>query len=291
MPVDDGANPWAERRVLCYAHQGGAREGPSSTMWALRAAVAAGADALELDVHATADGHLVVCHDATVERTTDGSGAIASLELADLQALDNAYWWVPGEVVDHERPVTEYPLRGRAPGDHSLRIATLAEVLDAFPETLLNLDIKQTAPAVIPYEEPLAEALRAHGRRDDVIVASFNDLATDAFRRFAPEIGTSAGMLAVAEIWRAAHHGEVLADVPYVALQVPVVAAGITVLDEVLVAAAHARGLAVHVWTIDDPGEMARLVELGVDGIMSDVPSAVVQVLAATGVTYRRRRD
>ena len=279
-------NPWLARRVLCYAHQGGAREGPSSTMWALHHAVANGADALELDVHATADGHLVVCHDATVDRTTERSGAIASMSLAQLRTLDNAYWWVPGEVVDHDREPGEYPMRGRGPRDPRFRIATLDEVLDAFPTTLLNLDIKQTAPVVAPYEEALARTLRAHSRADDVIVASFNDFATDAFRTFAPDIGTSAGTMAVAGFWRAAHSGESLPDLPHVALQVPVETGGLTVLDDVLLAAAHEQGLAVHAWTIDDPEEMQALVTLGVDGIMSDVPTQVVAVLRAAGARY-----
>lgn len=283
-------NPWVDRRVLCYAHQGGAREAPSSTLLALQQAVDAGADALELDVHASADGHLVVCHDPTVDRTTEASGAIAAMTLAELRRLDNAYWWVPGSVVDHDRPPSDYPLRGRAPDDASLGIATLDEVLEAFPDTYLNLDIKQTAPVVPAYEEALAATLRAHRRRDDVIVASFNDASTDAFRTFAPEIGTSAGIAGTAEFWRAAHEGGELPDLPHVALQVPVETAGITVLDEVLVAAAHDRGLAVHAWTIDDPAEMARLVDLGVDGIMSDVPSVVVSVLADKGVRYSARR-
>ncbi|MHB8467189.1 MAG: glycerophosphodiester phosphodiesterase [Acidimicrobiales bacterium] len=279
-------NPWLARRVLCYAHQGGAREGPSSTMWALEHAVAAGADALELDVHATVDGRLVVCHDATVDRTTEASGAIAAMTLEELRRLDNAYWWVPGEVVDHERGADEYPMRGRAPVDPSLRIATLEEVLEAFPHTFLNLDIKQTAPLVAPYEETLAKVLRDYGRVDDVIVASFNDAATDAFRRFAPEIGTSAGTLAVAEFWRAVHHGGTMPALAHVALQVPVETAGITVLDDAFVVAAHEHGVAVHAWTIDEPDDMAGLVRLGVDAIMSDVPSVVVDVVTRAGARY-----
>jgi len=256
-------------------------------MWTLRQAVAEGADALELDVHATADHRLVVCHDPTVDRTTAASGAIAAMTLEEIQQLDNAYWWVPGSVVDHDRPAADYPLRGRAPDDASLRIATLDEVLDEFTGVFLNLDIKQTAPVVPAYEEALAEALRRHGRRDDVIVASFNDASTEAFRRSAPDVGTSAGMLGVAEFWRAAHAGESLPDLAHVALQVPVQTAGVTILDDVLVAAAHEQGLAVHAWTIDDEAEMGCLVDLGVDGIMSDVPSVVVSVLARKGVTYR----
>lgn len=256
-------------------------------MWTLRRAVEAGADALELDVHATADHHLVVCHDPTVDRTTPATGAIAAMTLDEVRRLDNAHWWIPGSVVEHDRPDEDYPLRGRAPADASLRIATLEEVLEEFSGVFLNLDIKQTAPVVPAYEEALAEMLRRHGRHDDVIVASFNDASTEAFRRFAPEIGTSAGINGVAEFWRAAHLGAPVPDLAHVALQVPVQTAGVTVLDEVFVTAAHDHGLAVHAWTIDDPAEMARLVEIGVDGIMSDLPSVVVSVLAEKGVSYR----
>ncbi len=162
-----------ERRVLNYAHQGGAREGPSSTLLALQQAVAAGADALELDVHATADRQLVVCHDATVDRTTDGTGAIADLALTDMEELDNAYWWIPGEVVAPGHDDYEYVYRGRAMFETSLRIATLREVLEQFGEVFLNLDIKQTAPAVEPYEALLAGAaarVRPPRRRDRGVV-------------------------------------------------------------------------------------------------------------------------
>jgi glycerophosphoryl diester phosphodiesterase len=280
------AGPWLDRRVLCYAHQGGAREGPSSTMWAMQRALAAGADAFELDVHATADGHLVVCHDPTVDRTTAAQGSISAMTLAQLRELDNAYWWVPGSVVEPGRPDADYPLRGRAPSDQALGIATLDEVLDAFPGVILNLDIKQTAPVVAPYEESVARCLREHGRRDDVIVASFNDGITAAFRAFAPEIATSAGMLGVADFWRAAHAGDAIPEVPYVALQIPVRTAGVTVCDDVLVAAAHRAGVAVHVWTIDDADEMRQLIDLGIDGIMTDVPSVAVSVLDAAAARW-----
>ena len=281
------ASPWLQRRVLCYAHQGGAREGPSSTLYAMERAVAAGADALELDVHATADGHVVVCHDATVDRTTDGHGAISALSLARLRQLDNAYWWVPGFVVAPGRPAAEYPLRGRAPAAREFGVVTLDEVLEAFPGVVLNLDIKQTAPVVPAYEEAVVRILRSHRRTDDVIVASFNDASTEAVRELAPEIATSAGTLGVAAFWRAAHAGEIPGPTPFVALQVPVQTAGVTVCDATLVDAAHRAGLAVHVWTIDDRDEMARLLDLGVDGIMSDVPTAAVEVIAAAGARWR----
>lgn len=114
-------NPWLSRRVLNYAHQGGAKEYPSSTLYAFRKAIENGADALELDVHRTLDGHLVVCHDSTVNRTSNGSGPIAKMTLEQLKSLDNAYYWAPGKVVDHNLKEEEYGLRGRAPGNQSLR--------------------------------------------------------------------------------------------------------------------------------------------------------------------------
>ena len=155
-------NPWLERRVIAYAHQGGAWEAPSSTLFAIRRALETGATGIELDVHATADRQLVVCHDATVDRTTDGHGAIHALTLAELQELDNAHWFVPGDDVTVGLDPDAYPYRGRAPGDADFGVATLSDVLDLVedhPGVALNLDIKQTAPAVEPYEELLAKTI------------------------------------------------------------------------------------------------------------------------------------
>lgn len=282
-------NPWLERRILNWAHQGGAKEAPSSTLFAMREAVSAGADALELDVHMSADGVLMVCHDATVDRTTNGRGPIASLTLAEVQALDNAYWWVPGSVVDHAATPAEYPLRGRAPEDVDLRVPTLEEVLDAFPDVFLNFDIKQTSPAVAPYEAPLADALRRYDRAGSVIVASFLDVATDRFREIAPEIETSLGTEGTATFYRAVRAGEQPPATPCVALQVPRTFGDIVVVDEAFVTAAHGAGLAVHVWTIDDEDEMACLVDLGVDAIMTDRPTALEAVLQARGAAFSGR--
>ena len=270
---------WLERRVIAYAHQGGAWESPSSTLHAIRHALDAGASAIELDVHATADGELVVCHDATVDRTTDRRGDIASFTLSELQQMDFSYWWIPGADVTPGRPPGEYPFRGRAPGDPSFGIATLREVLEQFPGVVLNLDIKQTAPAVAPYEETLARMLREYGRRDDVIVASFLDAATDAFRTHAPGVPTSAGTIATAEAWRAVQAGEPMPATPNVAYQVPERQGDLVVVDERFVASAHSAGKAVHVWTVNDAESMERLVDLGVDGIISDLPTTLCSVL------------
>jgi glycerophosphoryl diester phosphodiesterase len=278
---------WLKRRVIAYAHQGGAWESPSSTLHAIRHALEAGATGIELDVHATADGELVVCHDATVDRTTAASGTIASFTLAQLREMDFSYWWIPGADVTPGRPAAEYPYRGRAPADRSFGIATLREVLEEFPGVVLNLDIKQTAPLVAPYEEALARLLVEYERSDDVIVASFLDPATDAFRTFAPDVPTSAGTMATAEAWRAVQAGEPVPDSPAVAFQVPERQGDLVVVDEPFVAAAHAAGKAVHVWTVNDTESMERLVALGVDGIISDVPTTLSSVLwSAAGLAW-----
>ncbi len=280
------ASVWLERRVIAYAHQGGAWEAPSSTLHAIGHALEAGATGVELDVHATADGELVVCHDATVDRTTAARGSISSFTLAELRAMDFSYWWIPGADVTPGHPEADYPFRGRAPADPSFGIATLREVLERFPGVVLNLDIKQTAPVVAPYEESLARLLAEFGRTDDVIVASFLDPATDAFRAVAPAVPTSAGTMATAEAWRAAQAGEVLPDIPAVAFQVPERQGDLVVVDERFVAAAHRAGKAVHVWTVNDAESMERLLDLGVDGIISDVPTTLRGVLGARGADW-----
>jgi glycerophosphoryl diester phosphodiesterase len=279
-------SPWLGRRVIAYAHQGGAWEGPSSTLHTIAAAIEVGATGIELDVHATSDGRLVVCHDDTVDRTTASTGAIASFTYGELSRLDNAYWWAPGADVTSGLPDDGYPYRGRAPGDHRFGFALLEEVLEEFPTTVLNLDIKQTAPVVPPYEEALARVLRRADCADRVIVASFLDTATDNFSGFAPEFATSAGTLATADFYRSVQAGEEPAPMRHVALQVPATFGDVTLVDERFVAVAHAQGLAVHVWTIEVEAEMEELSGLGVDGIITDRPSALVGVLDRLGCAW-----
>jgi glycerophosphoryl diester phosphodiesterase len=273
-------NPWLDRRPLHYAHQGGAREAPSSTKHAMRRAVHDhGADAIELDVHRTVDGHLVVCHDTTVDRTTAATGPIHELTLAELRRLDPAYWWSPGFDARDDLHDDAYPLRGAYPGEPSLGIATLDEVLDEFASVFLNFDIKETGP--VRYEAQLADRLRAYGRVDDVIVASFHDDALRVFSAHAPDIHVSLGPTDTFAFYGAIHDG---APMPtwapsQVALQVPATFEDVEVVTADFVKGAHDVGLAVHVWTIDESEEMHRLLDLGVDGVMTDCPSALAGVL------------
>lgn len=255
-------------------------------MHALQRAVSLGAHALELDVHQTADGHLVVCHDATLERTTPGNGRIADHTLDEIRQLDNAYWWSPGYEAIVGLEEGDYPMRGRYPSDTAFGIATLAEVLDAFPACFLNFDIKDTAPEVEPYETKLADVLRAYERRDDVIVASFHDDALTAFREAAPEIHTSFGIGESLAAFERLSNGLDVGPLPsQVALQIPP-AYGKFRLTAPLVDRIHHAGLAVHIWTIDAPEEMHALLDYGVDGIMTDCPSVLTAVLNERGLGW-----
>ncbi len=276
---------WLDRRVIAFAHQGGSFEGPSSTIYAIERAIANGATAIELDVHATSDQSLVVCHDATVDRTTNGRGAIAATSLAQLRELDNAYWFVPGETVSPGRVDEDYPWRGRAPGDRRFAIATLEEVVTAFPGVLLNLDIKQSAPEVPAYEALLAREIERLECRSSVIVASFIDSAIEAFRRVAPTVATSAATEETARFYFSQLEGHAVVP-PVAALQVPATYGDVTVVDEGFVTAAHRAGVAVHVWTINDQSEMNRLLDLGVDGLVSDRPSTLAETIARRGLTW-----
>ncbi len=281
--------------MLLYAHQGGAKEAPSSTLFAFRQAVANGADALEMDVHATADRVLVVTHDETVNRTTPSSGQIASLTWPELATLDNAHWWSPGYDAITGLDDDDYPLRGRAPIDRELSVARLTDVLDAFPDVILNFDIKGTipriTPGVTPYEDLLADVLRAYGRADDVIVASFHDDSLARFREVAPNVATST---ALAESYAIATQ-LMAGDVPalhdsMVALQIPYRLGGEPLFDSRFVEQAHHAGLAVHVWTIDDEEEMREVLALGVDGLITDVPSVAQRVFSDLNLPRLRSR-
>lgn len=280
-------NPWIDRRVIAYAHQGGSHEGPSSCLATIAEALRAGATAIELDVHMTSDGVLMVCHDETVDRTTNASGAIAHMTLDELKRLDNAYWWAPGDAVSPGLDPSAYPYRGRAPEDVEFQIATLEEVLERFPDTVLNMDIKQTAPEVVPYEQPLADLLRRYDRADSVIVSSFSDAAAASFHAIAPEFSVGAATAEVAEFWRCVQAGERPPATPSVALQVPDTFGDLVVVDQRFVDVAHEMGKVVHVWTINDAPTMGRLLDMGVDGLISDYPTVMVAEIEARGLTWR----
>jgi glycerophosphoryl diester phosphodiesterase len=272
-------NPWLDRRVIAFAHQGGAFEGPSSTLFAIAQAVERGASAIELDVHATLDRQIVVSHDETVDRTTNHHGEITSLLLSEVREMDNAHWWISGQDVTPGRAPEEYVHRGKAPSDRRFGVATLEEVATAFPGVVLNLDIKRTSPDVEPYEQLLADELVRLERTDSVIVASFLDDAIQRFRSLAPSIATSAATAETAAFYFSLVEKVDPVVAPVCAFQVPATFGDLTVVDERFVLEAHRAGVAVHVWTVNDVDEMDRLLDLGVDGIVSDTPTQLVALL------------
>ena len=296
-------NPWLERRPLNIAHQGGEIEAPSDTLYAFKTALEKGADVLEMDVHLTADNRVVVLHDETVDRTTNGSGSVENMTLAQVKALDAAHWFVPNVGTTHSRPAADYTLRGIATGEkappegftaNDFTIPTLDEVLDAFPDTFINVELKPTVAQTGRLELAVANLLRAKDRTDDVIVVSFLDHLLTIFKVFAPDVHTAAATGQVGAFWASSQGPLPGAPNPlHVALQVPMVFNGIPVMSQDFVADAHRNNLAVHVWTINDAATMRQLLAWGADGIMTDRPTLLQSILdehAAASSSARRLR-
>ncbi|MGL4649993.1 MAG: glycerophosphodiester phosphodiesterase, partial [Caldilineaceae bacterium] len=250
----------AGERPLVIAHQGGDGERPSNTMLAFEHAAAMGVDMLEMDVHATADGHLVLMHDDSVDRLTEGTGLIREMTLAEFQALDAGYDWSPLD------DGAEYPYRGQ--GVHP---PTLAEVLRAFPDMPMNIEIKQETPSIAA---ALCSALAQAGKSDQVLVVGFRQSVLDEFRRVCPAVETSLGEDEVRDFfYRTLAFFGATFSANGVAVQVPIASEGWTILTPRFVRSAHGRGMDVHAWTIDDPVEMQQMIDLGVDGIITDQPA------------------
>lgn len=271
-----GDNPWLNRGVFHWAHQGGAREGPSNTLWAMARGLEAGAHGLELDVHLTTDGEVVLLHDPTLVRTTSGRGRVRDQTLQELARVDAAFWWTPGKVDDHDpgTPSRLYTLRGRAPADRDLAIPRLADVLDRHPGVPLTIEVKDKRAV-----GPLVALLREHGRRHDVIVTSFKDSIVRELRRLAPDLALAPGRWWSFWFLLRTRLRRPPLESAFVALQLPFRYKWFTVVDQRLLDAARRAGLALHVWTIDEEAEMRALIDLGVDGIMTDRPSALAAVL------------
>jgi glycerophosphoryl diester phosphodiesterase len=260
--------------VLVIAHRGGAGLWPENTLHAFERAAALGVDVLETDVRATKDGELVVFHDEGVERTTDGAGRVGSLTLAELKRLDAAYRFSP----DGGRG---FPLRGAG-----VTVPTLREVFEALPHMRFNIEPKQAAPAA---SASLCRLIREHDMAERVLVASFSATVVEEFRRECPEVATAAASGEVASFLTLHNAGLAHSYSPVMqALQVPERAGALTVLTRGFVESAHGRNLRVHAWTVNAEGEMRRLVEMGVDGIMTDYPDRLLKVLGRPAPTDPR---
>jgi glycerophosphoryl diester phosphodiesterase len=239
---------------LAMAHRGGAIEHLENTMPAFEACVALGYRYLETDVRATADGVLVAFHDAVLERVTDSVGRIDQLP------------WTA---------VAEARIGGREP------VVRLEDLLGAWPDVRFNLDIK--AAGVIA---PLVRTVRKLDVADRICLASFSDARVAAARRvFGPGVCTALGPRGVAALRLSSYSPRAagLVRIPAGCAQVPLQLGGRALVDDRFVTAAHDRGLQVHVWTVDGPEEAAALLDLGVDGIMTDRPAMLRGLLQDRG--------
>ena len=245
-------NTYLDDPPLAFAHRGGAAAGDENTAQAFARAVAAGYRYVETDVHATRDGVAVVMHDDTLDRMTGVPGRVGELSYRDLQSIR-----VAGEAA----------------------IPALAEVLAAWPGIKFNIDIKADAAV-----DPTIGAVRDASAQARVLLASFSDRRLRAVRTRL-KVATSMAQNEVRNLWLASRIG-VRISVPetVVAVQVPVRQGRLRVVDRRFVALAHRLGLQVHVWTIDDPSEMAGLLDLGVDGIMTDRIDVLKEVFIRRGV-------
>lgn len=250
---------------LVIAHQGGDGVWPGETMLAYQNSVDLGADVLEMDIHITKDGELILMHDETVDRTTDGTGEIESMTLEELKKLDAAYDWSPDEG-------QTFPYRGQG-----IQIATLEEVFQAFPDKHMTIEIKKTNTSMA---KPFCDLIRKSNMQDKVLVASFHDDRLKEFRAECPEVATSSAKneTTVFVLLTKAYLGGLYSPKFY-SLQVPEVSGGITVMTPAFVRTAHARNLAVEPWTINDAETMRKLIDWGVDGIITDRPDIMMEVL------------
>lgn len=247
--------------VTNVAHQGGNSLRPGNTLPAFRHALEVGADVLEMDLGRSADGEIVVVHDVTVDRRTDGTGRVNQHTLAELKALDAAYGWSPdGET---------FPYRGEG-----VEIPTLAEVLAAFPEAPLLLEPKhgRVPPAT------LLEFLETAGRLDDVVIGSFEDDVLAEVREIASEVPTGLGAREGRQFVQTTRPDEPRYEPPGELLFPPY-----RIVDAAVVAKAHRVGLEVLPWTVDERAEMERLVDAGVDGILTDDPETFAAVIDDRG--------
>ena len=288
------SHPWN----IC--HQGGEDEAPGNTMYALKRCMKVGGNMLELDIGVTKDNKVVMQHNTTVDSRTNGVGQVNAFTLAQIQKLDNAYWFSPtADHYSHEKPASAYPFRGIATGKKKppkgykasdLRIASLAEVLKAFPKTPINLEIKgRTTKESIDEYLTNARVLAAElkkVKRKDIIVVSFKQPAVDEFHKLAPQVPVAPGIEGMADFLLYSKSP----GTGVIALQPPIKYLYQGVLVEVsstdFIAKAHAAGYAWQNWFSSDDTDgsvdWAKMVDRCSDGIMSSSPALLAAFLKKT---------
>lgn len=264
-------HPYFDReRPLVIAHRGGAGLRPENTLMAFRHAARLGVDVLEMDVRQTLDDRLVLMHDETVDRTTNGSGAVAEMSYEQLSQLDAAYhWMVQEQSIDGSIP----PYRGEG-----IYPPTLEEVLQEFPDYRLNIELKEKSAALAAASCRLLEKVNAQQR---VLVASEHAATIRAFRSACPNIPTATSYSETVGFIVNQTVGLLGFYHPRAyALEIPPSSNGVRLLTKARVDDAAAQGMHVLPWTINDQQEMRRILEMGVTGIITDYPDRMLPLFA-----------
>ena len=257
-------DPERWRPPVAIAHRGSRVLWPENTDTSFLGAYELGYRHFETDLHMTADGVLVCFHDPTVDRTTDSMGRVEDMTLDALQALDAGY--------RHATP------DGFTYRDNGAKVPTLEWLLTEFPDVAVVVDMKSDGLA-----GPLARLIDRLEAHDRLIVGSFSDARLVEFRTMTRgRVPTSAGPT-LARLWVLTSRVGRGAGGEAAALQLPTHLRGVRVVDEKLVGAAHAAGLQVHVWTVNQTSEMERLLDMGVDGLITDRPDLLRDLLARRG--------
>ena len=234
-------------------------------MYAFKNAAELGVDVLEMDLHITKDNILVIMHDETVDRTTDGTGNLEEMTLEQVKELDAGYNWTMDEGAT-------YPYRAQG-----ITVPTLEEIFQVFPEYHMTIEIKKTERSMA---KQFCDLIREYGMQDKVLVASFHDERMDEFRQVCPEVATSSAReeTTVFVLMSKAFLGRLYSP-GFHTLQVPEESSDITVMTAQFVRAAHERNLRVEPWTINDPEQMQLYIDWGVDGLITDRPDLMLEVL------------
>lgn len=290
-PASAATNPWLSKRVLNIAHQGGEDEFPSNTMYAFKQAIKAGADMLELDIGVTKDNQVIVMHDTTVDRTTNGTGTVASHTLKQMRALDGSYWFSHNAKNHYVHGLSKasYMFRGLATGKKKppkgytagdFQVTTLKQVLAAFPHTPINIEVKgrtkaETDAEYLQNARVLAKLLKGNKRRD-LVITSFHQKAVDLFHQLDPGFSMAPGIDGAAAFLlqnKSPGAGVQTLDLPFTYL-LNGTELSLGTKDDI--ARAHAAGYAWHSWfsdqDVDGPAVWTQLLDNCADGVMTSNP-------------------
>lgn len=256
---------FAHEAPLAVAHRGGMGRWPENTLHAFAEADRAGATCFELDIHRTADGQLVVCHDPHLDRTTNGSGVIKTMPLAAIQQFDAGFHWTDdsGET---------YPFR-----DKGIAVPALREVFEAFPHQRFIIDNKPEHPEMA---RELAALAVDCGVSDRVCLASFHTPNLDAIRESFPQIATSFSEAEVQAYAVFVYSGLGRCyNAPAPCFQIPARQYRLPLLTSPFTRLMRRNGIEAHLWTINDPTEMRSLLEKGARGIITDFPDRAIEAV------------